>query len=65
MQEHNPKPLNEIAFCYLGDAANNMGNSLMVGGVKMGMDVRFRTPKLNHSPRITSDLDPGSLYPIS
>ncbi len=45
MQEHNPKPLNEIAFCYLGDAANNMGNSLMVGGVKMGMDVRLCAPK--------------------
>jgi ornithine carbamoyltransferase len=44
MAEHSDKPLNEIAFCYLGDARNNMGNSLMVGGCKMGMDVRLCAP---------------------
>ncbi len=45
MQEHSDKPLREVAYCYLGDARNNMGNSLMVGGVKMGMDVRLCAPR--------------------
>jgi ornithine carbamoyltransferase len=45
MQEHSDKPLHDIAFCYFGDARNNMGDSLMVGGVKMGMDVRLCGPK--------------------
>ena len=45
MEEHSPKPLSEVAFCYLGDARNNMGNSLMVGGAKMGMDVRLASPE--------------------
>ena len=41
MMEHSDKHLNEIAYCYLGDARNNMGNSLMVTGCKLGMDVRL------------------------
>ena len=45
MTEHCDKHLGEIAFCYLGDARNNMGNSLMVGGCKFGMDVRLCAPK--------------------
>jgi ornithine carbamoyltransferase len=45
MSEHSTKPLGEIAFAYLGDARYNMGNSLMVGGCKMGMDVRIGGPK--------------------
>ncbi|SDB93388.1 ornithine carbamoyltransferase [Williamwhitmania taraxaci] len=45
MREHTDKPLNKVAFCYLGDAKNNMGNSLMVGAVKMGMDFRAAAPK--------------------
>jgi len=45
MIEHCNKPLNEISFCYLGDAHNNMGNSLMVGAAKMGMDFRAAAPK--------------------
>ena len=44
MIEHSDKPLGEIAYCYLGDARNNMGNSLMVMGCKMGMDVRLCAP---------------------
>ena len=44
MQEHSTKPLNELKFCYLGDARNNMGNSLMVGAAKMGMDFRAAAP---------------------
>ncbi|BCJ75501.1 ornithine carbamoyltransferase [Catellatospora sp. IY07-71] len=45
MQEHVDKPLHDVAFCYLGDARNNMGNSLMVGGCKFGMDVRLCAPE--------------------
>jgi ornithine carbamoyltransferase len=45
MREHSYKPLNRIAFAYLGDARNNMGNSLMVGAAKMGMDFRSVSPK--------------------
>jgi len=45
MTEHSDKHLHDIAFCYLGDARNNMGNSLMVGGCKYGMDVRLCAPR--------------------
>jgi ornithine carbamoyltransferase len=45
MIEHSNKHLSEIAYCYLGDARNNMGNSLMVMGCKLGMDVRLCSPK--------------------
>jgi ornithine carbamoyltransferase len=45
MIEHSDKPLNKIKFCYLGDARNNMGNSLLVGAAKMGMDFRAAAPK--------------------
>ncbi len=45
MTEHSDKHLTEIAYCYLGDARNNMGNSLMVGGCKLGMDVRLCAPE--------------------
>ncbi len=47
MEEHSKKKINKISFCFLGDARNNMGNSLMVGGAKMGMDVRLCAPKEN------------------
>ena len=45
MREHVDKPLNQVSYAYLGDARFNMGNSLMVGGCKMGMDVRIVAPK--------------------
>ncbi len=45
MVEHCDKPLHQISFCYLGDARNNMGNSLLVGAAKMGMDFRAAAPK--------------------
>ncbi|EPE1849667.1 ornithine carbamoyltransferase [Cronobacter dublinensis] len=46
MLEHAPgKTLREIRFAYLGDARNNMGNSLMVGAAKMGMEIRLVAPK--------------------
>lgn len=44
MLEHSDKPLNKISYAYLGDARNNMGNSLMVGAAKMGMDFRAAAP---------------------
>jgi len=45
MMEHSDKPLNQVSFVYCGDARNNMGNSLMVGASKMGMDFRAAAPK--------------------
>lgn len=45
MMENSDKPLNQVRFAYLGDARNNMGNSLMVGAAKMGMDFRAVAPK--------------------
>jgi ornithine carbamoyltransferase len=46
MLEHAPgKTLPELSFAYLGDARNNMGNDLMVGAAKMGMDVRLVAPR--------------------
>jgi len=45
MREHAGKPLREVSYAYLGDARFNMGNSLLVGGAKMGMDVRIVAPK--------------------
>jgi ornithine carbamoyltransferase len=47
MTEHSDKHLSEIAYCYLGDARNNMGNSLLVLGAMMGCDVRMVAPKAN------------------
>ncbi len=45
MMEQSDKPLHQVSFAYLGDARNNMGNSLMVGAAKMGMDFRAVAPK--------------------
>jgi ornithine carbamoyltransferase len=45
MIEHSDQPLSKMKFCYLGDARNNMGNSLMVGCAKMGIDFRAAAPK--------------------
>lgn len=45
MQEHSDKPLRQISYVFLGDAKNNMGDSLLIGGAKMGMDVRLCAPK--------------------
>ncbi len=44
MMESSDKPFQDIAFCYCGDARNNMGNSLMIGAAKMGMDFRAAAP---------------------
>ncbi|GBC62740.1 ornithine carbamoyltransferase [Desulfonema ishimotonii] len=45
MTEHSDKPLGQVRFAYLGDARNNMGNSLMIGAAKMGMDFRAVAPE--------------------
>ncbi|ALP67143.1 MULTISPECIES: ornithine carbamoyltransferase [Paraburkholderia] len=45
MREHSDKPLNDISYAYLGDARNNMGNSLLLIGAKLGMDVRIGAPR--------------------
>lgn len=44
MMEQVPKPLEDIAYAYVGDARNNMGNSLLLIGAKLGMDVRIGAP---------------------
>ncbi|MEU6534552.1 ornithine carbamoyltransferase [Streptomyces sp. NPDC047000] len=45
MREHSDKPLHKISFAYLGDARNNLGNSLLIAGAMLGMDVRLVAPK--------------------
>jgi ornithine carbamoyltransferase len=45
MREHCDKPLRDVAFCFLGDTGNNMGNSLLTGAAKLGMDVRLCGPQ--------------------
>jgi len=45
MMEHTDMPLNQVSYAYMGDARNNMANSLLVGGAIMGMDVRIVGPK--------------------
>ncbi len=45
MMESSNKPLSHVKFAYLGDARYNMGNSLMIGAAKMGMDFRSIAPK--------------------
>jgi ornithine carbamoyltransferase len=59
MGEHCPKPLAEISFAYLGDARNNVGNSLLVAGALMGMDVRIVAPEAlaNAAPVVTAAED--------
>lgn len=44
MREHSPKPLHKVAFCFLGDTGFNVCDSLTMGGIKMGMDVRLAGP---------------------
>ena len=56
MREHAGKPLREVSYAYLGDARFNMGNSLLVGGAKMGMDVRIVAPKsLQPAPELVAE----------
>ncbi|PWQ93854.1 ornithine carbamoyltransferase [Leucothrix arctica] len=46
MREHSEKPMTEITYCFIGDAENNMGDSLLIGGAKLGMNVRLCAPKV-------------------
>jgi len=50
IMEHTTKPLSEVKLAYLGDARFNMGNSLLVGTAKMGMDFRSVAP-MSMQPR--------------
>jgi ornithine carbamoyltransferase len=53
MQEHSPKPLNRIAFAFMGDGRNNVANSLVVAAAKMGMDCRIVAPgELHPNPEL-------------
>lgn len=45
MQEHTSKPQEAVSFCFLGDVGYNVGDSLMIGAAKMGMDIRLAGPK--------------------
>ncbi|OPC84846.1 ornithine carbamoyltransferase [Embleya scabrispora] len=45
MREHSDKPLHRVSFAYLGDARNNMGNSLLITAAMLGMDVRMVAPE--------------------
>jgi ornithine carbamoyltransferase len=51
MMEHSDKPLRQVSFAYLGDARNNMGNSLLVGAAKMGMNFRAVAPAIAQPDR--------------
>ena len=44
IEEHSGKPLAEVALCYVGNGRSNIGNSIMVGAMKMGMDFRMSAP---------------------
>jgi len=56
MKEHSDKPLREIKFAYLGDARNNMGNSLLIGAAKMGMDFRSVAPSsVQPNPKLVEE----------
>src|SRR6516225_10195675 len=44
-REHVDKPLEDVVFCYLGDARFNMADTYLVGGAKLGMDVRVASPR--------------------
>jgi ornithine carbamoyltransferase len=50
MTEHAGKPLNQVGFAYMGDARNNMCNSLLIGAAKMGMDFRAIAPQSLQPP---------------
>ena len=45
MTEHSPKPVQEIAFAFVGDGRNNVANSLLLIGAKLGMDIRIGAPR--------------------
>lgn len=48
MDEHSDKPLDEVAFCFVGDGRGNVADSLLVGAARMGMDYRLAAPTARH-----------------
>ncbi|MBI4671100.1 MAG: ornithine carbamoyltransferase [Chloroflexi bacterium] len=55
MMEHSTKPLHEISYCYVGDCRSNMGNSMMITGCLLGMDVRLCGPaNLHPTPELVA-----------
>ena len=44
IEEFSGLPLHETSLCYLGDGRGNMGDSLLVGAARMGMDFRIAAP---------------------
>jgi ornithine carbamoyltransferase len=59
MQEHSKKQLSDIRFCYIGDARNNVGHSLLLGGAKMGMDTRICAPQTFQPETVEQQLANG------
>ena len=58
MLEHTDKPIEKISFAYLGDARNNVANSLLISAALMGMDVRMVAPKeLQTSPEVVAQAE--------
>lgn len=56
MWEHTDKPLHDVSFAYLGDARNNVGNSLLIAGAMFGMDVRMVGPEsLRNAPDVVKE----------
>ena len=45
MRDHSQKPLEDLSYCYIGDARNNTANSLLVTGALLGMDTRICGPR--------------------
>lgn len=45
IQEHSEKPLRETVLCFLGDVGNNMGDSMMIGAAKLGLEIRLCGPR--------------------
>jgi ornithine carbamoyltransferase len=55
MREHIDKPLEDVTFCYLGDARFNMADTYLIGAAKLGMDVRIAAPKQVWPPQEVLD----------
>ncbi|MGA5168509.1 MULTISPECIES: ornithine carbamoyltransferase [Streptomyces] len=56
MWEHTDKPLHQVSFAYLGDARNNVGNSLLITAAMLGMDVRMVGPgSLHNAPGMVDE----------
>jgi ornithine carbamoyltransferase len=45
MTEHSEKPVHQISYAFVGDGRNNVANSLLLVGAKLGMDVRIGAPR--------------------